>query len=178
MSTPGNAGGGLPGDIRENQISSSQEGLHNLGENEGMLHPLGDPDNQEFAQDGQEFDMNLDENYSDALRKIDNQFKRNKVSSFLLSIKDDLAALKGAMLDQVQSSLLEEDFQDILGKVAVYAGLASTLTDIPGEVNASQDEIEFSVDNEHEGPFAPASPQTMSAAPSSKPKKKGKKKKQ
>ena len=41
MSTPGNAGGGLPGDIRENQISSSQEGLHNLGENEGMFHPLG-----------------------------------------------------------------------------------------------------------------------------------------
>ena len=44
MSTPGNAGGGLPGDIRENQISSSQEGLHNLGENEGMLHPLDNPD--------------------------------------------------------------------------------------------------------------------------------------
>ena len=143
MSTPGNAGGGLPGDIRENQISSSQEGLHNLGEHEGMIHPLGDPDNQEFAQDGQEFDMNLDENYVDALRKIDNQFKRNKVSSFLLSIKDDLAALKGAMLDQVQSSLLEEDFQDILGKVAVYAGLASTLADIPGEVDASQEVKDF-----------------------------------
>ena len=42
--------------MRENQISSSQEGLHNLGENEGMIHPLGDPDNQEFAQDGQELD--------------------------------------------------------------------------------------------------------------------------
>ena len=87
--------------------------------------------------------MNLDENYVDALRKIDNQFKRNKVSSFLLSIKDDLAALKGAMLDQVQSSLLEEDFQDILGKVAVYAGLASTLADIPGEVDASQEVKDF-----------------------------------
>ena len=143
MSTPGNATGGLPGDIRENQISSSQEGLHNLGEHEGMIHPLGDPDNQEFAQDGQEFDMNLDENYVDALRKIDNQFKRNKVSSFLLSIKDDLAALKGAMLDQVQSSLLEEDFQDILGKVAVYSGLASTLADIPGEVDANQEIKDF-----------------------------------
>ena len=79
MSTPGNAGGGLPRDMRENQISSSQEGLHNLGENEGMLHPLDNQDIQDFAQDGQEFDMNLDENYSDALQKIDNQFKRNKV---------------------------------------------------------------------------------------------------
>ena len=65
------------------------------------------------------------------------------MSYFLLSIKDDLAALKGAMLDQVQSSLLEEDFQDILGKVAVYAGLASTLADIPGEVDASQEIKDF-----------------------------------
>ena len=48
------------------------------------------------------------------------------------------------MLDQVQSSLLEEDFQDILGKVAVYAGLASTLADIPGEVDASQEVKDFS----------------------------------
>ena len=47
------------------------------------------------------------------------------------------------MLDQVQSSLLEEDFQDILGKVAVYAGLASTLADIPGEVDASQEVKDF-----------------------------------
>ena len=38
--------------MRENQISSSQEGLHNLSENEGMLHPLGDTDGQEFEQDG------------------------------------------------------------------------------------------------------------------------------
>ena len=60
--------------------------------------------------------MNLDEDYSDALQKIDNQFKRNKVSSFLNSIKDDLTALNGAMLDQVQPSLLEEDILDILGK--------------------------------------------------------------
>ena len=65
------------------------------------------------------------------------------MSSFLLSIKEDLAALKGAMLDQVQSSLLEEDFQDILGKVAVYAGIASTLADIPGEVDASQEIKDF-----------------------------------
>ena len=70
--------------------------------------------------------MNLEEDYSDALQKMDNQFKRNKVLSFLNLIKDDLGALNGAMLDQVQPTLLKEDMQDILGKVAVYATLAST----------------------------------------------------
>ena len=87
--------------------------------------------------------MNLDEDYSDALQKIDNQFKRNKVSSFLNSIKDDLTALNGAMLDQVQPSLLEEDMQDVLGKVAVYASLASTLVAIPEDVDASQEVKDF-----------------------------------
>ena len=87
--------------------------------------------------------MNLEEDYSDALQKIDNQFKRNKVLSFLNLIKDDLGALNGAMLDQVQPTLLEEDMQDILGKVAVYASLASTLVAIPEDVDASQEVKDF-----------------------------------
>ena len=37
----------------------------------------------------------------------------------------------------------EEDFQDTLGKVAVYASLASTLVDIPDEVDASQEIKDF-----------------------------------
>ena len=87
--------------------------------------------------------MNLDEDYSDALQKIDNQFKRNKVSSFLHSIKDDLAALNGVMLYQVQPTLLEEDLQDILGKVAVYASLALTLVAIPEDADVSQEVKDF-----------------------------------
>ena len=68
---------------------------------------------------------------------------RDKVLSFLNLIKDDLGALNGAMLDQVQPTLLEEDMQDILGKVAVHASLASTLVAIPEDVDATQELIVF-----------------------------------
>ena len=54
-----------------------------------------------------------------------------------------LLALNGAMLDQVQPSLIEEDMQDILAKVAVYANLVGTLVDIPPSVDASQEVKDF-----------------------------------
>ena len=130
------ADGNARRDGEDNLITSSQDRLHNI--NEGV-----DEFQYQDAQDAQDFNMNLDEDYSDALQKIDNQFKRNKVSSFLSLIKDDLGALNGAMLDQVQPTLLEEDMQDILGKVAVYASLVGTLVDIPATVDASNEVKDF-----------------------------------
>ena len=38
MSTPGAAGGDITRDVRDNRITSSQDGLHNLDEDEGTLH--------------------------------------------------------------------------------------------------------------------------------------------
>ena len=83
--------------------------------------------------------MDLDEDYTDTLQKIHSQFRRNKFSSIPCLIKDDLGALDGDMLDQIQPSLLEEDIQDILGKVVVYASLVGTLAHIPENEEASRE---------------------------------------
>ena len=98
MSTPGAIGGDTTRDVRDNRITSSQDGLHNRDEEKGALHFRDAQENQDFTRDAQECNMNLEIDYSDALQKLDNQFKRNKVLSVLNLIKDDLGVLNGLCL--------------------------------------------------------------------------------
>ena len=51
MSTPGAVGGDTTRDVRDNRITSSQDGLHNRDEEEGALHFRDAQENQDFAQD-------------------------------------------------------------------------------------------------------------------------------
>ena len=60
ISAPGAAGGDMTRDVRNNRITSSQDGLHNRDEDEGTLHFRDAQENQDFAQDDQEFNMNLE----------------------------------------------------------------------------------------------------------------------
>ena len=72
ISTPEAVGGDTTRDVRDNRITSSQDGLHNRDEEEGALHFRDAQENQDFAQDAQEFNMNLEGDYSYALQKINN----------------------------------------------------------------------------------------------------------
>ena len=57
----------------------------------------------------------------------------------MADINTELDSLKEAMADQIQPSLLGEDFQDTIYKVANYASLMAPLLDMPDDVDINID---------------------------------------
>ena len=69
------------------------------------------------------------------MKIVDSQFKKNKIVSFARSIQEDISSLKDALLDQIQSSLLEEDLADLLGKAGTYFNMMGSLMDLPDDAD-------------------------------------------
>ena len=77
------------------------------------------------------------------MKIVDSQFKRNKIVSFARSIQEDISSLKDALLDQIQSSLLEEDLADLLGKAGTYFNMMGSLMDLPDDADLEKATKDF-----------------------------------
>ena len=112
------------------RISSSQDAL-NAAEDHEVLH------------DAQDFANHMEDDYEQALKIVDSQYKRNKIVSFAKSVQEDIDAIKDALLDQIQSSLIEEDLQDLLGKSGAYFNMMGSLMDIPDNLDLEKSVKDF-----------------------------------
>ena len=88
-----------------NAVSASQDNLNAIGVEE------------QDAQNLLAANENLDRSPEQAISVVDSTYKRNQINSFLARIKDDIHGLKDALLDQIATSIIDEEFQDIIEMV-------------------------------------------------------------
>ena len=88
-----------------NDVSASQDNLNAIGV-EGK-----DAQNLLAANE------NLDRSPEQAISVVDSTYKRNQTNSFLARVKDDIHGLKDALLDQISTSIIDVEFQDIIEMV-------------------------------------------------------------
>ena len=62
---------------------------------------------------------------------VDNAFKRNKLSSFLTKIRENLDGVKIVMVDRIITDIVEEDIRDVLEMVKPYNRLIVSILDLP-----------------------------------------------
>ena len=62
----------------------------------------------------------LDRSPEEAISVVDSTYKRNQTNSFLARIKDDIHGLKDALIDQIATTIIDEEFQDIIEMVKTY----------------------------------------------------------
>ena len=64
---------------------------------------------------------------------MDSTYKRNQTNSFLARIKDDIHGLKDALIDQIATTIIDEEFQDIIEMVKTYNKVVGPLLDLPDD---------------------------------------------